>query len=278
MIKHDVAPNTKAWLDLRAQFRTASEAAIVLGISPFTTPEQFKLIKAGLKTQYYSKAMQRGHQLEDKVRQYCNEHFNKDFKEEVWSNGAYLASLDGIDGDTLVEIKVSDRTYTDLKNGINPGYYEAQVRQQLHCSPATVGYIVAYSPKEDAYAIGHAITAANIDDIENAWLVFDALPVPDSLIDMSDNGQIVALFHEYQKLKQDIDAQAARMTEIKDALVVVSHGKGVEALGYKLTPKKGATTYDYKKATKEAGIDMDRYKKEGKPSFTLTMPRSPFDD
>lgn len=280
MIKHNVKPNTQEWLDLRAQFRTASEAAIVLGISPFTTPEQFKLIKAGLKKQYYSKAMQQGHQLEAKVRTFCDYYFNKTFKEEVWSNNGFLASLDGIDGETLVEIKVSDRTYNDLKNGINPEYYAVQVQQQLYCSPAEVGYIVAYSPKADDYAIGEAIELDQsvIEDIQRAWSIFDSLPIPDQPIDMSDDGAVINLFHEYQSLKQQADEIAARMTEIKNQLIDTSQGLGLEAQGYKLTPKKGSITYDYKKAVTDAGIDLDPYKKEGKPSFTLTLPKSPFDE
>ena len=69
MIKHDVKPNTPEWLELRTQYRTASEAAIVMGISPFTTPLKFKMIKEGLAKQYYSKAMQDGHRLEDQVQE-----------------------------------------------------------------------------------------------------------------------------------------------------------------------------------------------------------------
>ena len=61
--------NTPEWLEARKKYRTASEAAIVLGISPFTTVEKFKSIKAGLVKQYYSKAMEQGHIQEDQIRQ-----------------------------------------------------------------------------------------------------------------------------------------------------------------------------------------------------------------
>ena len=50
IIKHDVQPNTEEWLALRKQYRTASEAAIVMGISPWTTREDFKLIKLFILT------------------------------------------------------------------------------------------------------------------------------------------------------------------------------------------------------------------------------------
>jgi len=151
--------NSQEWLDARKKYRTASEAAIVMGISPFTTPDNFKLIKAGVKKQYYSAAMKQGHDLEDLVREYAGDYFARDFKDECWANGDYMASLDGIAGDILVELKVSDRTYRDLKDGITPDYYYAQVQQQLYCSPATYGYIVAYSPKANDFAVSDLIRA-----------------------------------------------------------------------------------------------------------------------
>ena len=36
MQKLDLAPNTPEWLEARKKYRTASEAPIVCGISPFT--------------------------------------------------------------------------------------------------------------------------------------------------------------------------------------------------------------------------------------------------
>lgn len=269
--------NSQEWLDARKQYRTASEAAIVLGISPFTSVADFKLIKAGVKQQYYSAAMQQGHDLEDRVRQLSNRHFGLDFKDECWVNGSYMASLDGIDGDTLVELKVSDRTYRDLKDGIMPAYYHAQVQQQLYCSPAEVGYIVAYSPKADEIAISARIELdyAVIDKIEAAWEAFDAMEVPE-VADMSNNGAVMELFQRYAKIKAETERAKDEMDEIKKGLIEHSSDKSLTAGDFKLTKGKPRVTYDYKKAATKASVDLEQYRKESEGTWTISVPKNPF--
>lgn len=269
--------NSQEWLDARKQYRTASEAAIVLGISPFTSVADFKLIKAGVKQQYYSAAMQQGHDLEDRVRQLSNWHFGLDFKDECWVNGDYMASLDGIDGDTLVELKVSDRTYRDLKDGIMPAYYHAQVQQQLFCSPAEIGYIVAYSPKEDDIAVSERIELdyAVIDKIEAAWEAFDAMEVPE-VADMSNNGAVMELFQRYAKIKAETERAKDEMDEIKKGLIEHSSDKSLTAGDFKLTKGKPRVTYDYKKAATKASVDLEQYRKESEGTWTISVPKNPF--
>ena len=269
--------NSQEWLDARKQYRTASEAAIVLGISPFTSVADFKLIKAGVKQQYYSAAMQQGHDLEDRVRQLSNRHFGLDFKDECWVNGRYMASLDGIDGDTLVELKVSDRTYRDLKDGIMPAYYHAQVQQQLFCSPAEIGYIVAYSPKEDDIAVSERIELdyAVIDKIEAAWEAFDAMEVPE-VADMSNNGAVMELFQRYAKIKAETERAKDEMDEIKKGLIEHSSDKSLTAGDFKLTKGKPRVTYDYKKAATKASVDLEQYRKESEGTWTISVPKNPF--
>ena len=278
MQQHNVEPNTPEWMDLRAKHRTASEASIVCGVSPFTTPENFKLIKAGLKKQFYSKKMQLGHKLEDQVRQWANKHLNLDLKEQVWSEGQYLASLDGIDGTTNVEIKVSDITYCELKEGIVAEYYNLQMQQQMYCSPATHSYLVAYSPKKDAYAISHRITEDYLamEQIENGWTVFDNMAIPDTPIDMTDDGKVHNLFKLYHDFKRNQDNIKKEMDEIKKQLITLAHEKSIFSGDYKLTKKKGSTRTDYKAATK--GMDLHEFQTTGEPTFSITVPKSPFDE
>lgn len=275
----NIEQNTPEWLEARKQYRTASEAPIVLGISPFTSITNFKLIKAGLKTQYYSKAMQQGHDLEDQVRQHACDYFGKDFKAECWTNGKYMASIDGIDGDTIVEIKVSDYTYNMLAEGV-PDYYEMQVLQQLYCSPAKVGYLYVYSPKANAYACSHAIELSDCPDflerLEAAWDAFDTMPVPE-IVDETNNAAIRDLFYEYDRVKADMDQSKARLDAIKEQLITLADNRTLTADGYKIAKSKPRVTYDYKSACTDAKLDLEAYRKEGEGSWSITCPKSPFD-
>lgn len=281
MQKHDVKPNTPEWLELRKEYRTASEAAIVMGISPFQTPEQFKLIKAGLKKQYYSAAMRRGHELEDMVRQWANGWLGKDFKEEIWTNEGYLASLDGIDGDCLVEIKVSDRTYNDLKKGVIPEYYLVQIQQQLFCSPAEYGYLIAYSPKAEDYATSEAIAfdPVYMANIATGWELFNDIKIDEHTpVDLSDDGRVVELFNRYDRLKAELDTIKSYLDMTRDELIKAAGDRSMVAGDFKLERRKGAVRYDYKKAATDANVDLEQYKSESAPTFTVKLPPNPFKD
>lgn len=279
MQKLDLAPNTPEWLEARKKYRTASEAPIVCGISPFTTPEKFKLIKAGLAKQYYSKAMQQGHELEDMSRQWANAQFGRDFKEEIWVNYGYLASLDGIDGDTIVEIKTSSRTYADVVAGNVPDYYELQIQQQLYCSPATKAYLIAYCPKTNRFAASEPITPRieAMQQIENGWAAFDAMPIPDGDIDAGDNLDLLRAFEKYATLKSEVEQITAEMETIKEKIMAYAAERTVNCRGYSIVYKKPATKVDYRKACKDAKIDLANYTTTAEePSYMLRMAPPPF--
>jgi putative phage-type endonuclease len=280
MQRLNVQPNTPEWLEARKLYRTASEAAIVCGRSPFTSREKFKLIRAGLAKQYYSKAMQQGHEQEEQIRAWANEKLNKTFSEEVWVNGKYLASIDGIDGDTLIEIKTSSRTYQDIvSNKSVPDYYMLQIQQQLFCTPAKHGYLVAYCPKLEQYAVSQRIEAdpEAMLTIEQGWEAFDALPVPEGDIDASDNVDLEISFRKYAKLKAQADQLSLEMGELKETILQYASSRTVTCRGFSIVYKKGATKTDYKKACVDARLDLAAYQSVGEPSYMLTMAAPDFE-
>lgn len=275
--------NTPEWLEARKQYRTASEAAIVLGISPFKKPLAFKMERAGLKKSYYSAAMRRGHELEDKVRNHAEGFFGRAFNPECWVNGQYMASLDGIDEtrDTVLEIKVSDRTFKDLADGNIPEYYYAQIQQQLYCSPATVGYLYVYSPERDEYICSAPIEQLPMymDSVEEAWSKFDQIELDEHTpVDRSDDGRIINLFGEYAGLKRKAEQIEARMKQIKELLEAEAGERSLVASGFELKRTAPAARYDYKQAATDAGVDLEAYKKPaGKPSYSIKIPKNPFE-
>ena len=169
-----------AWFEWRTKFRTASQASTVLGLNPFETAEEMKKKELG-ETPWTkpTKAMQEGISRENEVKQKAEEHFKKSFTPECWEYGKYGASLDGIDesGKVVVELKVSYYTYFQLKKGVIPQNYKIQVMQQLLCSGAEVGYIVAMNPETADIQISDAIKLEEdfFLTLENAWLEYENL-------------------------------------------------------------------------------------------------------
>ena len=275
----NVQQNTPEWLEARKNYRTASEAAIVLGISPFTTREKFKLIKAGLARQYYSKAMAQGHIQEDQIRKAASKHFGRDFQEQSWVRDNYMASLDGIDGEMLVEIKNSSWTFNHLKNGTVEPHYLAQIQQQLYCSPAEYGYLVAHCPKTGEYAYSGKIYPDDraMIEIAEAWDRFDRMPVPEGDLDLSDDTGLLALLERYATLKHEADHLTKELASLRPEILEFAPGRTVVCNGHKIAFRRGAKKTNYKKACEDAGLDLSSYQTTGKPTFAISVKSSPFD-
>lgn len=287
-MKLELKQNTPEWLEARKKYRTASEAAIVCGVSPFTSKEDFKLIKAGLKTQYYSKAMQRGHELEDTVRQWASERLGVQLEEACFVSGDYMASLDAYSPEQLsgapcpgviVEIKASKWTYDDIKNGKIPEYYALQMQQQMYCAKVDFAYLAAIHPDTGEMIMSepYFYDAAAMQRIGESWESFDAMETP-KVADLSDNGKLAELFGEYAALKAEADHIKDKLDAIKAELITYGNGlKTVTCNDFKLTQSSPRVSYDYKKACEDAQLVLDEYKKTGKPSWVVTVPKSPFD-
>lgn len=280
----DIEPNTPEWLELRKNYRTASEAAIVCGISPFTKPEKFKLIKAGLAKQFYNKAMQLGHESEEATRKWASERLGVELEEAIFTRDGYLASLDGYspaDGGTVVEIKASSHTYNNLMDGIVPEYYWLQIQQQLFCSESKWAYLVAWCPKTDKYKISKVIEfdPAAMERIEAGWKDFDAMLLPEGDIDASDNQTLLRLFEKYAQLKARSEMLAEEMDDIKAQILdQASTDRTTLCQGYKVEYRKPAKKVDYRKAATVAKLDLEPYTTVAEAgSYVLKMAPSPFE-
>lgn len=95
------------WHAHRANYRNASETAIVLGESPWTTPYQFWELRTGRKSPTVNAAMARGTAMEPLARLAYEELTGHVMQPLVLVDGDYSASLDGLTfgGELLLEIK-----------------------------------------------------------------------------------------------------------------------------------------------------------------------------
>lgn len=270
-----------AWLELRKGYRTASEAAVVLGISPFQKPEDMKLVKAGLKEVYYSDAMRLGNELEPLAREKAEAHFGEPFEPQIWTNGKYLASLDGIsfDGKMIIEIKVSKKTFEEVSDGIVPEHYKAQMRQQMYCSGAIAAHLVVLHPETHEIAVSDDIGNPDIQDfiagLDAAWDEFDAMPIPELKADIDMEGDPVWEMHS-DKLKYLMEEKALLDEEIakaKEALIERANGSNAHGNGVKIYHTEGRKSVSYAKAIKDLAPDADlsKYTTTGKPSWAVKV-------
>jgi putative phage-type endonuclease len=152
--------NTPAWLEARKTAIGASDAPIILGISPWSTPNQLWHRKKGLiPEQEMSSGMSRGHRLEEEARQWFEKRSGllmfpavKLHKEHKY----LMASLDGItmEEDAIVEIKCPKSEIHEMaKNGKLPDYYMAQVQHQLLVTGLPMAHYCSYDGQEGVIVV-----------------------------------------------------------------------------------------------------------------------------
>jgi len=152
----DVVQRTPEWERWRAQGVTASEAAIVLGRSPYKTPWRLWAERTGMARAAdlsTNPHVQRGNALEDEARRtFENRHGTMllPLCGEAEEHPVLRASFDGIaDDGAPVELKVpAERTFAEVaaKTTESTAFrlYWPQVQHQLYVAGAAQGWLVFY--------------------------------------------------------------------------------------------------------------------------------------
>ena len=152
----DLTQRSDDWLRWRAQGVTASEAAIVLGRSPYKTPWRLWAERTGMARAADLSAnphVQRGNALEDAARRAFEEHQGTMLLPlcgESEEHPVLRASFDGIaDDGSPVELKVpAERTFAEVSAKTTEStafrLYWPQVQHQLYVAGAGQGWLVFY--------------------------------------------------------------------------------------------------------------------------------------
>lgn len=286
---------TPEWHLHRSQFNNASEAAAVLGISPWfpRTPRQLAEVKLGLKAVHMNAAMSRGVQFEDAARKNACDSLDIDFEPGVFVRGDFSASLDGIspDGTTLLEIKIPAKgQQSDLWKQVAsgegvPAHYMVQLAHQMYCCDAERAVFWVYDPSADlgmAYHLNRDELALTWVLLEIAWKAFresvDNLELPDPMGDDEvpvEDQALLSVGDELIDVRTQLAALQAREKALEDALkeaLPKTHVSLLEtphgALKAQWVTRVGAI--DYGKVPQLQGLDLEPFRKKPTTYLKLT--------
>lgn len=140
------------WHKLRNKYITASEAAVLVGLNPYSSPK--KVRDGKIKQEFFGNAFTRvGQVLEPVVVEVTNEVLDKKFKlyedkhkGKVFFTKNHLgATPDAYEGKVLLECKTT-RPHTYLKySAVPPNTYLIQLQVQMYCTGTTKGYLAILS-------------------------------------------------------------------------------------------------------------------------------------
>lgn len=278
-----IKQNTPEWLEMRKSHIGASDAPIVMGISPWKTPYQLWEEKLGLSKQPAQNfAMKRGHELEPKALQAYNDYTGNFCAPEVvfhQERKYMMSSLDGLslDRSMVVEIKCPGKRDHDIAaNGEIPEKYYPQLQHQL----ATIGLNMLhyFSYSGDSY---HLIEVPRDDDyIENLYKIegefWDNLKTFESpaLTDKDYLQKDDAVWAEHAKAFSDVNSQMKALKvkekECRDLLINLSDGRNCIGGGVKLQKILRKGSVDYKSITELGGVDLEQYRKSPVTSWRFS--------
>lgn len=293
-----IVQGSPEWLEYRRTRGGASEAAALLGCSPWypKTPADLYDLKTGATTKYVSAAMQRGNDLEAIARAYVERVYGEPFIPAMKSCAGHpriIASLDGInfDGDVIIEIKApakgkdSDLWSFVSRNTVPPDYYWWQVQQQLLCSGARHAIFAVYQP-----AVGDPIPGLSVEEsaitaivtpdtdahkrIIEVWADFFAAldsgtrPESDDEPVARDDDEWQEAAQAWQASKLALDVATAAEKAARAALLELCGNQSAIGGGVKAVRHWVSGGIDYKAAT--TGVDLAPFEKSGRWQYRLT--------
>lgn len=100
----------------RDKYLGGSDIPIIMGISPFKTRFDLLLEKAGLKEDDFigNEYTEYGNKLEPQIRDYINQNRADKFEEGKYIENDIRCHTDGINSDTVLEIKTTSQIHSDI--------------------------------------------------------------------------------------------------------------------------------------------------------------------
>ena len=277
--------NTQEWLEFRKTKIGASDAPVILGMSPWKTPLQLWEEKLGIRPmQEINEAMQRGHNLEPIAREAYINHTGNYCVPEVVTHAEYdwmIASLDGIafDRSIIIEIKCPGKNdHHTASLGKVPEKYYAQLQHQLAVIGLDRLHYFSFRSEDDFYLIEIERDEKFINELiskeKDFWDKLQNFIEPDlnerDYIRKEDSVW-ESLSSRWIKASQELKRLEKEEKECREALLSSAEGKSCIGGGIRLTKsfRKGAV--DYKKIPELVGIDTDKYRKASSEMWRISV-------
>lgn len=265
--------NTNEWKDYRRKKIGASDAPIILGVSPYKTAYKLWEEKIYSLDQFETDAMKRGKTLEVLARD-CFMNYTKSLiKPQVVESLEHewmMASLDGIDIDNefIVEIKCPNKDDHELaKNGEIPKKYMPQVQHQLAVTGLKYGYYFSFDGENGVvvkFERDSDMIAILLEKEKEFYFnhLLTEVP-PDNGIEYIIDDDFDRFAEHYVFLDDKIKELQEMKEKTKEEIVRLSNNRNVknDFICVKKVNKKGII--DYKRLCLENHINEEAYRKSG---------------
>jgi putative phage-type endonuclease len=286
MHKVDFEQGSQEWLQWRKGLLTATDAPMLMGVSPYVTPYKGWQRKVGLiPEQQETEPMRRGKRDEPVARDWFIKEYGIEMEPCCVESDIYNfigSSLDGLSkcGKYILEIKSNgDQYHFGLNNGI-PDFHMAQMQHQLLSTDNTaeMGFYLSYNKGnkivKEIYPDKDWLEDYKVKAYE-FWrriVFFD----PPSMTnkdykDMTSENAWNSLANEYLKACEQLKTLEDLKENYKKELVSLCGEDSCFGSGIKVLRRVTKGRVDYEKVPELSGIDIEKYRKPSTTSWTIMM-------
>lgn len=282
-MRKDLEQGSAAWLQWRLEGIGASDAPVIMGVSPYKTPLDLYREKKGIYQQPQTAAMARGNHLEPYIREQfiemvgvevhpgCFEH-----SELEWCR----CSVDGINIQRQMVIEIKAPKKSDHERALNkkvPDHYYPQVQHILFVTGLQFLFYVSY------YADDLAIVEVERDDdyietlveqekkfLENVKKGVPPSPTSEDY-DIIDDPEEVKLASTYERILVEISELENKKEEIRKYFVQKASERSLKCGSLKVCRYESQGSIDYKSIPELEGVDLEKYRKESSIRHRITI-------
>ena len=265
---------SEEWLEMRKNKIGASDAPILMGVSPWSTPyrlwcEKLSLVEPRQKTF----AMNRGLELEDEAR---HEFEMKTglimFPDVVFSDefDFMMASLDGIDIErkNIVEIKCPGKEDHEMAmDGIVPEKYIPQLHHQMIVSGLDKCFYFSYTKNSSKVLEVERSDSYNkvlISKEKEFWRCiqdFESPKLCEKDYDERTDDLWVHAAMKWKEAKKNLEMLEEQEKDLRQSLICLSGKSNVKGAGIKLLKVVRKGSISYQEIPELSGLNLERYRK-----------------
>jgi len=269
---------------LRRNFIGASDAPIIMGLSPWRTPLELYKEKIGLiGSQQETEPMRQGKIKEEEARKVFENLMGETFnpmrlfsKEYDWM----MASLDGISkSGGVVEIKCpGEASYKKSKALGIAEMYQCQMQHQMYVANTTEAHYFCYLRENEFHQ-----TILNRDDEFIEEMIKKEIEFWDCVQNLrepeyterdyihKDDFQLTLLTMELNETRKKIKYYKDQEMKFEERLIEYCEGKNTKCNGMTLKKVARKGSIDYSSVAELDGVDLEKYRKENSSYWKITF-------
>ncbi len=269
MIILDIEQHSREWHELRRTKIGASDAPVIYGVSRYKNALQLWEEKSVGKKSFTTAAMQRGTDLEPEARATISKQHGTEYKPVVMQSEKYewmIASLDGWNGECLVEIKCPNQEILDrIALHDIPMDYQVQMQHAMQVSDTDAAILLAWNGNtgieiklnRDEELISELVK------LEEAFYhnhLLSFIP-PEAPIEERSDEEAIEVIENYRQVKARFDEIEEELKIAKESIIYVANDRSFRCRGMNVTKCFRAGNVDYKQIPELKSVDLSQYRK-----------------